>query len=61
MKTMQELYDEFFANDELKKAFAEAMKAGKLEDFLKANGCEATAEESRKIAMLMSSETLLYF
>ena len=45
MKTIQELYSEIMANDELKKAFVESMKAGKLEDFLKAHGCEATAEE----------------
>ena len=48
MKTMQELYDEIFANDELKKAFAEAMKANKLEDFLKEHGCESTEEEVRE-------------
>ena len=45
MKTMQELYSEIVASDELKKAIVEAMKADKLEDFLKAHGCEATAEE----------------
>lgn len=45
MKTMRELYDEVIASDELKKAFAQAMKANKLENFLKAHGCEATVEE----------------
>ena len=45
MKTVQELYSEVIASDKLKKAFVKAMKANKLEDFLKANGCEATAEE----------------
>ena len=42
---MRELYDEVIASDELKKAFAQAMKANKLENFLKAHGCEATVEE----------------
>lgn len=45
MKTVQELYSEVITSDKLKKAFVKAMKANKLEDFLKANGCEATAEE----------------
>ena len=44
MKTVQELYSEVIASDKLKKAFVKAMKANKLEDFLKANGCEATVE-----------------
>ena len=48
MKTIQELYTEIMANDELKKAFVEAMKAGKLEDFLKERGCEATEEEVKE-------------
>ena len=42
MKTLQELYTEIMGSNELKKAFAEAAKDGKLEDFLKANGCEGT-------------------
>ena len=45
MKTVQELYSEVITSDKLKKAFVKAMKANKLEDFLTANGCEATAEE----------------
>ena len=48
MKTTQELYSEVIASDELKKAFVEAMKAGKLEDFLKERGCEATEEEVKE-------------
>ena len=48
MKTVQELHNEILASDELKKAFVEAMKAGKLEDFMKAHGCEATAEEIKE-------------
>lgn len=48
MKTMRELYDEVIASDELKKAFAEAMKANKLGDFLKEHDCEATEEEVKE-------------
>lgn len=45
MKTLQELYNELIASDELKTAFAEAAKDGKAQEFLKAHGCEATMEE----------------
>ena len=45
MKTLQELYKEIVGNDELKKAFTEAEKAGKIPEFVKAKGVEATAEE----------------
>ena len=45
MKTMQELYSEIVASDELKQAIVEAMKANELEDFLRSHDCEATAEE----------------
>ncbi len=45
MKTLQELYTEIIGSDEMKKAFVEAAKGGKVADFLKANGCEATPEE----------------
>ena len=56
MKTLQELYGEIVASDELKKAFVEAMKAGKLEDFLKAHGCEATAEEIKEYIEAKAAE-----
>ena len=45
MKTMQELYNAIMGSQELKAQFIEAAKAGKQEEFLKANGCEATLEE----------------
>ena len=45
MKTIQELYSEIMASEELKDQFIEAAKAGKQEEFLKAHGCEATMEE----------------
>ena len=45
MKTIQELYSEIMASQELKAQFIEAAKAGKQEAFLKEHGCEATLEE----------------
>ena len=45
MKTIQELYSEVMANQELKAQFIESAKAGKQEAFLKEHGCEATLEE----------------
>ena len=56
MKTVQELHSEILASDELKKAFVEAMKAGKLEDFLKAHDCEATAEEIQEFIETKAAE-----
>ena len=56
MKTVQELYSEIVASDELKKAFVEAMKANKLEDFLKAHGCEATEEEIKEYIETKAAE-----
>ena len=45
MKNIQEMYNEIMASQELKAQFIEAAKTGKQEEFLKAHGCEATAEE----------------
>ena len=45
MKTMEEFYKEVQGNDELKKDFVCAFKAGKTEEFLKAHGCDATAAD----------------
>ena len=45
MKALQELYAEIIGNDELKKAYLEAAKGGRVAEFLKAQGCETTAEE----------------
>ena len=56
MKTMQELYSEIVASDELKKAIVEAMKANELEDFLKAHGCEATEEEIQEFIEAKAAE-----
>ena len=48
MKTLQALYEEVKASDDLKKALAEAVKAGKVTEFLKANGCDATVDELKE-------------
>ena len=45
MKTVEELYGEIVASDELKKAFVGAMKENKVEEFLRGRGCDATVEE----------------
>ena len=45
MKTLQDLYTEIMASDELKKAFAQAAKDKKVADFLKAQGCDASEDE----------------
>lgn len=43
--TIEALYKEIIASDELKSAFVEAVKAQKLGGFLKAQGCEAAEAE----------------
>ena len=43
--TIEALYKKIIASDELKSAFVEAVKAQKLDDFLKAQGCEAAEAE----------------
>jgi len=45
MKTLQDLYKEVMASDELKAAVAQAAKDNKVADFLKAQGCDATEDE----------------
>ena len=45
MKTLKELYNEVIKNDELNKEFLEAGKNGKIQEFLKAHGCDVSAEE----------------
>ena len=45
MKTLEDLYKEVMASDELKAAFAQAAKDKKVADFLKAQGCDATEDE----------------
>ena len=48
MKTLQEMYEEVKASDGLKKSLAEAVKAGKVTEFLKAHDCDATVEELKE-------------
>ena len=47
MKNLEDLYKEILADQELKAKCGEAIKAQKLEEFLKAHGCEATMEDVR--------------
>ncbi len=42
---LEELYTKVVADEALKKAYMDAVREGKLAEFLKANGCEATEEE----------------
>lgn len=44
--TIEALYKEILASDELKSAFVEAVKAQKLGDFLKSQGCDAAGAEA---------------
>ena len=45
MKTLQELYNEVLASEELKKEYFQAVSDKKLGAFMKAHGCEATVED----------------
>ena len=45
MKTLQELKKEIVADEELRKAWSEAIRGGKMMEFIKARGVDATAEE----------------
>ena len=56
MKSLQDLYKEIIANEELKKAFMEAAKAGKVLEFIKAHGCETTDEELKAFLLRQSGE-----
>ena len=45
MKSLEELYKEVQENEELKKEFISAFKEGKVEEFLKAHDCDASASD----------------
>lgn len=45
MKTLQELFNEIKASDELKAQLAEEVKNDTVVDFAKANGVETTSDE----------------
>lgn len=48
MKTIEELYKEINASEELKKAVSEIKDKGAMADFLKEHGCDASADEFEK-------------
>ena len=48
MKTIEELYKEINASEELKKAVSQIADKTALADFLKKHGCEASVEEFAK-------------
>ena len=50
MKTLQELYKEIMANEKLKDEIVKAYKAGKVVEFVKAHGCNATMDEIMEFA-----------
>ena len=63
MKTLQELYKEVIASDELKKEFMEAANDEKngqknVEEFLKNHGCDASFEELKAFFKEKSEEEL---
>ena len=45
MKTIEELYKSILADTDLRAQCSEAIKNGKLDDFLKEQGCSATVED----------------
>ena len=51
MKTVQELYNEIIADDELKKAYFKATQDGKLWEFIAEHDCDATVEELDEFMM----------
>ena len=56
MKSLQDLYKEIINSDELKKAFTEAAKTGKVLEFIKAQGCETTEEELKDFLSKQTGE-----
>ena len=48
MKSLQEVYEEVKKSDDLKRALSEAVKAGKVTEFLKAHDCDATVDELKE-------------
>ena len=54
MKTIEELYKEINASEELKKAVSAIKDKGALADFLKEHGCDASADELEKFVKSQS-------
>ena len=48
MKTLEELYNGILADEGLKEQLKSAAKENKVEEFLKAQGCEATTDELKE-------------
>ena len=46
MKTLEEIYREVIASEQLKTEFTAAVKAGTVDTFLTAHGCDATSAEA---------------
>lgn len=57
MKTLQELYNEVIASEELKKEYLQAVSDKKVGTFMKAHGCETTAEEFKTFLVEQSQKT----
>ena len=56
MKTLETLYQEVLASEELKRAFSEAVNENRVEAFLKENGCESGAEALEAFLMEKQGE-----
>ena len=54
MKTIEELYGEINASEELKKAVSEIKDKAAMADFLKQHGCEASVDEFGKFVKSQS-------
>ena len=54
MKTIEELYKEINASEELKKAISAIKDKGAFADFLKEHGCEASVDEFEKFVKSQS-------
>ena len=48
MKSLEKLYKEVIADDGEKKKFIDAVKIGKIDDFLTEHGCSATVSEIKR-------------
>ena len=55
MKSLQELYDEIMASDELKKQFV-ALKPEQVEEFVKSQGCDATMDDIKEFLKVKMHE-----
>lgn len=43
--SIKDFYDKIVASPDLEKALEEAIDSGKLDDFIKSNGCDGSADE----------------